>query len=146
MKKILKLECPNCRASLEFTEKRDNMFCQYCGTKIMIDNDNEHIFRYIDESKIKENENEYMLRMKKMEIDEQRRKDNEKKNIFKIKLAIGLGIIGIFMVILGYFLGSASGNSNSPFYMLSLIGLFPLFVAGSIIDSCMDSNNGTNKK
>ena len=34
-----------------------------------------------------------------------------------------LGGLGVFMVIIGYFGGSISGNSDSPFYMIALIGL-----------------------
>ncbi len=30
------------------------MFCSYCGTQIIATNENEHIYRHIDEAKIRE--------------------------------------------------------------------------------------------
>lgn len=33
----IKLECPNCKAPLNVERRRSQMFCEYCGTKIAID-------------------------------------------------------------------------------------------------------------
>lgn len=37
--------------------------------------------------------------------------------------------IGLVMELIGNFLGSASGDSNSPFYMLALLGIYPILGA-----------------
>lgn len=44
------------------------------------------------------------------------------KNIKLFKNII-ITVIGILMMIIGFFAGSASGNPDSPFYMLALIGM-----------------------
>ena len=56
----------------------------------------------------------------------------EKK--FKIKIIISLAsaAIGILMMVVGSMAGSASGDPNSGFYMLSLVGMFPLLGAAYI--------------
>lgn len=50
------------------------------------------------------------------------------RSIKKSKLlqCLLLGAIGTIMIIIGSFGGSLSGDSESPFYMLAMIGLFPL--------------------
>lgn len=40
-----------------------------------------------------------------------------------------LAMVGVLMMIIGNFAGAASGDSDSPFYMLAMIGMFPLLAA-----------------
>lgn len=47
-----------------------------------------------------------------------------------------LGGIGVIIMIIGFFKGSASGDSDSPYYMLAMLGLFPL-LASFIIPMAM---------
>ena len=51
--KLLTLKCPSCGGHLSIEEDRDFIFCQYCGTKIIIDRDNEFTYRHIDEADVK---------------------------------------------------------------------------------------------
>lgn len=41
-----------------------------------------------------------------------------------------LGALGAVLVIIGFFGGSLSENSDSPFYMIAMIGFFPIIGAG----------------
>jgi len=41
-----------------------------------------------------------------------------------------LGILGAILMIIGFFGGSLSGDSDSPYYMIAMIGLFPIIGAG----------------
>ncbi len=41
--RLVKLNCPNCNAALELDADRQTAFCQYCGTKILIDDEVQHI-------------------------------------------------------------------------------------------------------
>ena len=47
----------------------------------------------------------------------------------KILQCLLLGTIGCIMMVIGFFGGSLSGNSESPFYYIALLGLFPLIGA-----------------
>ena len=47
------VKCPECGASLPIEEGRTQVFCSYCGTKVIVTNDNEYIYRHIDEAGVK---------------------------------------------------------------------------------------------
>lgn len=44
---MIKLNCPNCGAPLEFSKKNDYFFCMYCGQKIIIKDPNKYTIEYI---------------------------------------------------------------------------------------------------
>lgn len=70
--KFVSLKWPECRATLDVEESRQQIFCSYCGTQIMVQNNNEYIYRHIDEAGIKKAETDRMVRMKQMEMEEKR--------------------------------------------------------------------------
>jgi len=37
--KIVTLKCPECEAVLEIDKEKDFCFCQYCGAKIILDDE-----------------------------------------------------------------------------------------------------------
>lgn len=71
-------------------------------------------------------------RIKELELEDKRRMEEEERKILKLKMIISIisGIIGIIMMVVGYLLGSTSGDSNSGWYMMSVVGFFPLIGAG----------------
>lgn len=92
---IYTIKCPECGASLDVEEGRKNLFCSYCGSKVMINNENEHIYRHIDEARIKEAEIEREIKLKQMEIESE--DTFSKKKLVKIWLVVtgALLIVGI---------------------------------------------------
>lgn len=40
-----------------------------------------------------------------------------------------MGLIGCILTLAGFFLGAATGNEDSPFYILGMIGFFPLMIS-----------------
>ena len=107
---FVSVKCPECGAALNIEEGREQIFCSYCGTKIMVHND----------------------KMKQMELAEKKRLASEKMTKTKIKISLILAVVGILMMSLGYLAGSATGDSDSGFYMISMIGFFPLMGAAYI--------------
>lgn len=76
------------------------------------------------------NEYEYKLELEKLKIrerEEKERRERENK-VRKIKIiaSVILSIFGAITLVLGFVLGEASGNSDSPLYALSMIGLLSL--------------------
>ena len=109
---LVSLKCPECNAALAIEEGRKHCFCQYCGTKILIDDGSTtHTYRKIDEARIKEAEVRERIRLKELSLEEQKQLSKEKKRRSKIKYTIILGIIGA----IGLMCGDASE-------MLGLIG------------------------
>lgn len=78
---------------------------------------------------------------KQLELEELRRQEEDKKKSVKVKAIISaiLGIIGVLMMVIGSLLGSASGYPDSGWYMMSIVGFFPLcsiaFIWGATSDN-----------
>lgn len=88
--KIVSLKCPGCGADINVDYGRKNIFCEYCGKKIFIDDEvkrTEHTeninvtYRKIDEAKIREAD----ARIKEAEIRERRELRRDQKRIAKKK-------------------------------------------------------------
>ena len=68
------VKCPSCGAELTVKdENRDFMFCEYCGTKVRLD-DYQETHRFVDEARIQESKDAKELELKKMEFEEKKDK------------------------------------------------------------------------
>lgn len=95
------VKCPSCGAELTVKEdNRDFMFCEYCGTKVRLD-DYQETHRFVDEARIQESKDSKELEMKRMEFEKWKKEEenNDKKNIPKNMLMI-LGWYVLFMFVL----------------------------------------------
>ena len=72
--KYIAVKCPECGAMLDVEEGRTQLFCSFCGTKLIVSNSNEHIYRKIDEARIKEAEAEQVIRMRELQLEEAKQK------------------------------------------------------------------------
>lgn len=91
--KFTSVKCPECSASLPIEEGRQVMFCSYCGSKILMINENEYIYRTIDEAGIKKSESDHNIRMKQMELIEKDYSAKEKSKRFKVIITVILGSV-----------------------------------------------------
>lgn len=92
--KFVSVKCPECGATLDVEEGRKQLFCSYCGTKVMIDNDNEYIYRHIDEAGIKQAEADKLIRLKELELEEKENEKSRKGRYLAFAIAGGLAAIG----------------------------------------------------
>ena len=114
----ISLKCPECNANLSVDESLKQCFCQYCGTKIMLDDGStNYVYRKVDEARIKEAEIRENIRLRELELEEKRYMDKKKAKSFKVKVSIVLAIIGILMMAIG-FLG------EGELFVLSAIGMW----------------------
>ena len=91
------VKCPGCGADL--TVKDDNrefMFCEYCGTKVRLD-DYQETHRYVNEAEVKKVEAAREIELRKMEIEEQKRKESDDFAKKYLKIAPFL-ILGDFIL------------------------------------------------
>ena len=119
---INSVKCPECGASLPLEEGRTQVFCSYCGMKVLVTNENEYIYRHIDEAGIKQAETDRIVELKRLEMTEKKRAAKEKTTKLKIIISLALVAIGILLMVIG-----ENGDS-----MLSLIGFFPLIGAAYV--------------
>lgn len=125
MKEIVEMKCPSCGAALSTDAERDFIFCQYCGTKVLINDSNKYTYRRIDEAEIKRAETERLIQMQQMELEEKKRIAGEKNRKLKIIASAILGVVGIVFVTIGY---GSIGSSGSGIG-LAFPGMFCLLGA-----------------
>ena len=139
--KLIAVKCPECGATLNIEENRSQAFCTYCGAKVLIHNENEHIYRNIDEADIARTNNERIVKEKQMEFAMQKWQAAEQRRKNKVKLALGLGIAGALMLIIGYAGGKASGDPNSGIYMIGMVGFLAIEAAAIMAMSNKDDDD-----
>lgn len=108
MIKMVTLECPKCGASLN-ADDREVFFCGHCGAKIMLHNENEHVYhiikestntyRYIDETEIAKIEAEKQVKIMKMETEKRKVKSKAIEVVAAYVFAI-VAFIFIFIMIM----------------------------------------------
>ena len=144
--KAISLKCPECSASLSVKEGRDQLFCQYCGAKIVLQNENERIYRRIDEADVKRSETERLIRLKELEMEAAKQEDEKASKRLKVKISLALVVAGIAMAVFGNFLGEASGNPDSSFYAMSIIGIMLPMIAFPCLIGAFDDDKKSKKK
>ena len=125
--KMVSLKCPDCNAKLniEITKNRKHFFCEYCGSKIYVDDEStSHTYRKIDVARIKEAETQQTIRLKELQLQEKRLKMEERKlrsehrlKRFKLFLFMIFAISGVISLIIGYTI------SNPGFLLYGLLGV-----------------------
>lgn len=133
MIRMVSVKCPECNAALSIEENRKHCFCQYCGTKIMVDDGSTmHTYRKVDEARIKEAEVNESIRLSELMLEEKKYADKKRAKAFKVKASIVLGIVGSILLVVGFLGGEATGNPDSGVYMISFIGMFALMAIAFI--------------
>lgn len=91
------VKCPGCGADLTVKDgNRDFMFCEYCGTKVRLD-DYQETHRYVNEAQVKGVEAFKDIAMKRMEFQEKKRQ--EKKEEEERNRKYGAIVAGVCVVI-----------------------------------------------
>lgn len=93
--KLISMKCPECGANLEVEEGRKQFYCSYCGSKIMLQDDNEYTYHHIDEAEVKRAEADREIRMRELDLEESAQKQ---QNSFKKPLTIVWLIVSIIVI------------------------------------------------
>ena len=93
------VKCPACGADISVESTRNFTFCTYCGTKIMMSNENEHIYRNIDEARIMEVEADRMFRLRELELEEKENLRGRRSIYIAYGIALVFVIIGALLCI-----------------------------------------------
>lgn len=133
--RFISVKCPECGASLDVEPERKQLYCSYCGSKILVDNDHEYIHRHIDEAEIKRIEyerekyqNEKGIR--ELEIELERTKIVQSNRIKLILMAIWVTAIVIM-----FFIGRDIAYRYGEWQVLSF-GMYvamPITIGGGFI-------------
>ncbi len=121
--KINVINCPSCGAAIPVQEGTAQITCSYCGSKFTITNENEFVYRHVDEARVRQAEIERMIRLKELEMEE------KKRQIGNYKIIAVAGVILLLVLILG--LGHLIGDSGLTFF--GIIGLEISFLIFMVI-------------
>lgn len=113
--RVISIKCPECGASLSVESTREFSFCQYCGTKVILTNENERIYRTIDEAGIKQAETDRLVKMRQLDMEEKANKTKKTMMIVWLAATAILIIIGI--------IGFSINNSGMEFCLLFSIAV-----------------------
>lgn len=99
--KLISLTCPNCNANLDDIDpSRPFCYCQYCGTKIALDDGTirkeTHIY---DEAKIKETESSERVKMREMDLEREHSKQMNEILKYVLIFAAVLFVVGIILAV-----------------------------------------------
>ena len=97
--KLISLTCPNGNANLDDIDpSRPFCYCQYCGTKIALDDGTirkeTHIY---DEAKIKETESSERVKMREMDLEREHSKQMNEILKYVLIFAAVLFVVGIIL-------------------------------------------------
>lgn len=92
---FVSVTCPQCGANLQIEEGREFAFCSYCGTKVMMTNENEHIVRTIDEAGIKQAETDRIVKLRQLDIEEKSNLSRKRLLIVWLAATVILLVVGI---------------------------------------------------
>lgn len=123
--KFIAIKCPECGADLSYEEGRKVLFCQYCGAKILVDNENEHVYRYVDDADVKRAETEQMVQLKKMELAEKHRAEAEARRKHKVRVTIVLAAIAVILMLIMHF---AEGSFYIGYFIIMGIVFALLYI------------------
>ena len=114
--------------TLQIEEGRTKAFCSYCGAQILVSNENEHIYRHIDEARITEAEARKAIRLKELELEEAQLKkqtvfvhptDHTRKVLTYVWLAVSLVLLSIAIGLM-----LSKGNDDTPGWAGGFLFLF----------------------
>ena len=97
--KLISLTCPNCNANLDdIDSSRPFCYCQYCGTKIALDDGTirkeTHIY---DEAKIKETESTERVKMREIDVEHEHSKQMNEILKYALIFAAVIFVVGIIL-------------------------------------------------
>ncbi len=103
--KIMSIKCPECSTIFTVEDEKKLNYCQYCGTKIFLKNENEHISRLMKEAKIRQAETEKIVKTKELELLERNKILLATSKKLKIRVSICTIIIIIALILLLVYIG-----------------------------------------
>ena len=129
--KTVDLKCPNCGASVDYDEGMTKVFCRYCGTPVIIDDESVRINvtnRIVDEARVRELDLEAQkLEYHRSEMAEYKEKEAEWKKIAIGWLAaVGVSFFLLMMVANVRFLGALSAALTGVLMLFGGAGVWML--------------------
>lgn len=96
------VKCASCGATLQAMPEREVIFCQFCGAKQLLKDDNHHRYTYrnVDDARIREADANETIRLKELEIELLRMQDETRQKRFGLWMRL-IVVLAYFMILAG---------------------------------------------
>ena len=125
---ITSVTCPACGAALPIQEGRTQVYCSYCGTKVLVNDKNETVYRHFDDADIKRAETSRIIQLKKLELE-------EKNRISKKASVIAWGVVSAILFIISILM--MRDPDNALFGIIGILvfiyAFLPSLIGGAIL-------------
>ena len=128
MKTLFDLKCPSCGAQLDYEDGMEYIFCKYCGTKVLINDENTITFKNVDYAEIEKAKNESRrISIQEDMIKREYEKDEKETRRYNKNSLIFAGMLAVFIMIM---MVSFSHDSESTvgLVMLLVVEFFVVFL------------------
>lgn len=132
---VISVKCPECGASVELDQQKRSAVCDYCGTKVILKDDNSFTFNIHDEAEVIKAETDQAVKLKQIEWKEMSRIKEIRFSKKSLKLAGILAAVGfVLLTLIGpllSFLPEDSAGDNA-IEMLGGIMVLIAMIIGSL--------------
>lgn len=97
---FVSVKCPECGATISIPEGKKSLFCSYCGSQIVIQNDNEFTYRHVDDAEVKKAETEQLVYLKELELAEKDAERKRKARNLAYAIAAAFLIVGLIILLI----------------------------------------------
>lgn len=107
----MSVKCPNCGADIPTDGNEGIYTCKYCGAKVSVYDESEqkYTYRKVDDARIHEADVKEKIRLRELEIEQQKYKSRQRLKQIGLLVAIALTIIGLIMTVASDDLGWGLG-------------------------------------
>lgn len=127
--KVNSVKCPECGADLPVEEGRTQLFCSYCGSKIIITDENKYTYHYVDDAAIKQAETDKLVKMRELDLEEKRESEG---HTIRSALTIIWLILSTIVIVICIIEMSSEEGLMTGFLMLFYLGA-PLVGGGAYL-------------
>ena len=132
---LITIKCPECNGVLSVEAGKKDVHCSYCGAKILLYDDNEYTYHYVDEAEVENAKVKKQIREKEIEL-ELRKIDFLEKKRKRIEHAVFAIILGALLCFIVYVIGDdCSSNPDNNFWMFGLLGVI-IILADALFAAC----------
>ena len=118
--KVKSLKCPECGANLEIEDNRTSCYCQYCGCKIILD-DEKHEYTINKNININKTTTHTKRYINDAAVIREKRKTKEGKGKFIAGILVVLAVVAYFIYFFGYYSNAAEKKSIAEEEQLQIV-------------------------
>ena len=131
---MISLKCPSCGGAVDIEEGHDSCLCPYCGTRLYLDDGTIRI-NIRDEAKLKEAEANEAIRLKELELEQQKLKTKHRVMLVAFLVALVIAVLGLIM-----FLTNRDHDNVVPACIMAVSGFIMMVLGAAALSEHLNTN------